>query len=57
LGRIGGHAGIERFALLDGIRERSDRLVEGRVRIEAVRVEDVDVVESGAPQALVQAGE
>ena len=38
--------GVERLALADGRVERAHRLLERRVRVEAVRVEDVDVVEA-----------
>src|SRR6266498_3152902 len=37
--------------------ERGHRLLKRSARIEAVRVEDVDVVEPHSPQALVEAGE
>ena len=50
-------SGVERLALADGGVERAHRLLERRVRVEAVRVEDVDVVELHAPQALVEARE
>ena len=59
--RLGGgvrrDAGVERFALPHGCVERAHRLLERRVGIEAVRVEDVDVVEPHAREALVEARE
>ena len=48
---------VERLALAHGGVERAHRLLERRLRIEAVRVEDVDVVEAQAAEALVEAGE
>ena len=48
---------VERLAVPDGGVERPHRLLQWRLRVESVRVEDVDVVESHPLQALVQAGE
>ena len=45
LGRVGGDPRVERLALTDGGVERAHRLLERRLGVEAVRVEDVDVVE------------
>jgi hypothetical protein len=42
---------------LHGARERAHGFLERRVGIEAVRIEDVDVVETHALQALVEARE
>ena len=55
--RVRRDAGVERLALPDGGRERPHRLLERGVGIESVRVEDVDVVETHAPQALIEARE
>ena len=54
---VGGDADIERLALAHGGVERAHRLLERRLRIDAVRIEDVDIVEPHALQALVEAGE
>ncbi len=43
--------------MLHGGRERAHRLLERRVGIESVRVEDVDVVEARAAEALIEARE
>src|SRR3954452_22223372 len=62
-GVLGARAGVrrdarvERLALAHGRVDRSKRLLERRVGIEAVRVEDVDVVEPHPLQALVEARE
>ena len=50
LGRVRRDADVERLALADGGVERAQRLLERRVRVEAVRVEDVDVVEAQPPR-------
>ena len=57
LGVVGGDAGVERAAGADGGVEGAHRLLERRVGVEAVGVEDVDVVEAHALQALVERGE
>ncbi len=57
LGGVRGDAGVQRLALPHGGVERAHRLLERRVGVEAVRVEDVDVVEAEAVEALVEAGE
>ena len=57
LGRVGRDAGIERLAGAHGLIERPHRLLERGLGIEAVRVEDVDIVDAHAAQALVEAGE
>jgi hypothetical protein len=54
LARVGGDAGVERLALADRAVERAHRLVERRLGVEPVRVEDVDVVQAHPRQALVQ---
>ena len=55
--RVGRDAGVQRLALPHRGVERAERFLERRVRIEPVRVEDVDVVEPHALQALVEARE
>ena len=57
LARVGGDAGVQRLALAHGGVERAERLLQRRVGVQPVRVEDVDVVEPHAGQALVQRGE
>ena len=57
LRRVRGDARVERLALPHGRVERAHRLLERRVRVEAVRVEDVDVVEAHPREALVEARE
>ena len=57
LRRVRGDAGVERLALPYRRVERSHRLLERRLRVEAMRVEDVDVVEAHAREALVEARE
>ena len=57
LGRVGRDAGVERLALPHRGVQRTQGLLERRVRVEAVRVEDVHVVEAHPRQALVEAGE
>ena len=54
---VGGDAHVEGFALPDGGVERAHRLLERRLRIEAVTVEDVHVLEPHALEGGVQAGE
>ncbi|SOT42656.1 hypothetical protein F01_420702 [Burkholderia cenocepacia] len=56
-GRIRRNADVERLALLHGRRQRARRFLERRVRVETVRIEDVDVVEPHPLQALVEARE
>ena len=50
-------ADIERLALADGRVERAHGLLERRARVGAVGVEDVDIVEPHALEALVEAGD
>ena len=57
LRRIGRDADIERLALAHRRVERAHGLLQRRVGIEAVRIEDVDIVEPHALEALVEAGE
>ena len=52
---VGRDADVERLPLPNRRVERTHRLLERRLGIEAVRVEDVDVVEPHALQALVEA--
>src|SRR5664280_2570107 len=54
-GRVGGDPGVERLALSNRSVEGAHRLLERRLRVEPVRVEDVDVVEAHPAEALVQA--
>jgi hypothetical protein len=46
---------IERLALVDGGGQRPHRLLQRGVRVEAVRVEDVEVLDAHPAQALVEA--
>ena len=55
LGRVRRDAGVERLALANGAVERAHRLLQRRRRVDAMRVEDVDVVEAHPPEALVEA--
>ena len=57
LARVGGDPGVQRLALAHRGVERAERLLQRRVRVEPVRVEDVDVVEPHPRQALVERGE
>ena len=57
LGRVGRDARVERLALAHGGVERAERLLHRRAGVAPVRVEDVDVLEAHAPQALVEARE
>ena len=57
LGAVGGDPDVARLALPHRGVERAHRLLERRVGIEPVRVEDVDVVEAHPLQALVEAVE
>ena len=54
-GRVGGDADVERFTLAHGGIERAHRLFQRGLGIEAVRIEDVDVLEAHPLQALVEA--
>src|ERR1700733_7346216 len=54
---VGGDSHVARLALADGGVERPHRLLERRLGIEPVRVEDVDVVESHPLEALLEAGQ
>ena len=53
--RVRRDAGVERLARAHRGVKGADRLLERGVRVEAVRVEDVDVVEAHAPERLVEA--
>jgi hypothetical protein len=56
-GEVGGvvrDPGIERLARADGVRDGAHRLLDRRVRVGAVRIKDIDVVEAEALQALVE---
>ena len=52
---VGRHPDVERLARADGRVERAHRLLERRVGVRAVVVEDVDVVEAEALERLVEA--
>jgi hypothetical protein len=54
---IRGDADIQRLALLHGGMQSAHRFLEGRIGIEAMVIEDVDVVDAEAAQALIQARE
>jgi hypothetical protein len=54
---VGGDAHVERLAGGDRRVEGPEGLLEGCLGIKVMMVEDVDVVEAEAPQALVEAGE
>ena len=54
---VGGDPDVARLAAAHGRVERAHRLLERRVGVEAVRVEDVDVVEAHPAQALLEARE
>src|ERR1700677_1123871 len=53
---VGGNADIKRLALANRVIERPHRFLERRLGIETVRVEDVDVIDAYALEALVEAG-
>ena len=53
--RIARNADIERLARTDGIDERPERLLERRLRIETVGIEEVHIVELHPPETLVEA--
>ena len=55
LRRVGRDADVQRFSVLHGTCERAHCLLERGLRVEPVRVEDVDVVEPEAEEALVEA--
>ena len=57
LRRVVGNARVKRLPRPDGGVEGAHRLLDRRLRVRAVRVEDVEVVQAGAREALVQAGE
>ncbi len=57
LWRVRGDAGVERLALTHRRVERAHRLLDRSVGIGTMRVEDVDVLETHPPQALVEACE
>ena len=56
-GRVGRHPDVERLARAHGGVQRAHRLLQRRLGVGAVRVEDVDVVQPHALEALVEAGE
>ena len=55
LRRVRRDADVERLPLMHGGGERAHRLLERRLGVEPVRVEDVDVVDAHPLQALVEA--
>ena len=56
-GGIGGDTGVKRLSLADGGLEGPEGLLERRVGVEAVRVENVHIVHAHPLQALVEAGQ
>ena len=48
---------VARLARANGRVERAHRLLQWRVGVEPVGVEDVDVIEAQSSQALIEAGE
>ena len=57
LGDVIGDADIERLAAAHDLVKRAHRLLDRRVRIGAVVVEDIDIVKVHAPETLVEAGD
>ena len=57
LGAVIGDADVERLAAAHDLIQRAHRLLDRRFRIRTVMIEDVDVVEVHALQALVEAGD
>ena len=57
LGAVGGDADVEGFALVDGLDECAHGFFERDVGCGAMGVEDVDVVETHAVEAVVERGE
>src|SRR5262245_30816692 len=57
LSRVRGDARVQRLAGPDRRVERAHRLLEWRLRVEAVGVEDVDVLETHPREALIEARE
>src|SRR6476619_1856580 len=56
-GTIGGNPDVKRLALADRRFERRHRLLKWRVRVKAVRLKDIDIVEAKSFEALVETGE
>ena len=54
LGGVRGDARIQRLTLGNGGVQRAHRLLERRLGIEAMRVEDVDVVDTETPEGLIE---
>jgi len=54
---VRGDADVERLALLHGGVQGAERFLERCVGVEAMVIEDVDVVDAEAAQALIQAGQ
>ncbi|MNC14026.1 hypothetical protein D3C75_617920 [compost metagenome] len=57
LRRVVGYSNIERFAGTHGMIKRSHCLFQRCVRVRAVRIKDVDIVQSQPLQALIQTGQ
>ena len=57
LGRVRRDAGVQRLARAHGVVQRHHRLGDRRLGVEAVGVEDVDVVQAHPGQRLVERGE
>ena len=53
-GRVAADAHVQRPARADGVVERGNGLLERGLRIEAMRVEDVDIVETKTAQRLIK---
>ncbi len=56
LRRVRRDTGVQRLARADGPVQRAHGLLQRRVRVGAVVVEDVDVLQAHPPQGLVEAG-
>ena len=54
-GIVVGQAGVERLAGAHGVGQGAHGLLERRVRVGAMAVEDVNVLEAEAAQALIEA--
>ena len=54
---VGRNSDIQSLAAADGALQRAHRLLERCGGVEAVRIENVDVVETHALETLIQAGE
>src|SRR6187402_652488 len=57
LGRVVRDTGVERLAAAHDLIERSHRLLEGRLGVVPMAVEDVDIIEPEPRQTLIGAGD